>query len=144
MTIQVDVGDLMMLGDEVVRRTCGHGRRCCNSNGRGCVGRLPVDETHLLSYLRGKGWNGAYRVDRRPLYVLEVSTGVRQYIQLVLSTGSFRLLGIQLSPSLNWANAVAVLHQKMAKLQNMLDGAVRRRAWRHRDIITAENGKVMG
>ena len=127
-----------------MRRQCSKGSACVNAMGSMCIGSVEESTCHLLPYLKRLGWDGICEVRNRPLFVLDVRNGTRHYIQLVPPEGSFRLLGIQLSPSLSWTNAITGLDAKVRKLQNMLDGAVRRRQWRQKDILTAESGKIMG
>ena len=83
-------------------------------------------------------------VSHRPLFILNVKTGVRQYIQWIEPHEALKLLGIYISPILNWDKSISEINKKMLRLLGASEGAARRREWRIIDLIRAAVGKIGG
>ena len=83
-----------------------------------------------LGTLQEEEWTGSVVVSHRPLFILNVKTGVRQYIQWIEPHEALKLLGIYISPILNWDKSISEINKKMLRLLGASEGAARRREWR--------------
>ena len=134
LSVRVNTDELQMLGDPVHRK-CGE---------KVVRGAIQPDQNSLLAYLGRAGWQGDFTVENRPIYILNVRTGTRQYLQRIAPDEAFRLLGIMLSPSLCWDKAIATLNEKMQALLSALQGSVRRKDWMLVDVLIGSEGKIGG
>ena len=132
--VWVSQKELELLGDPV-DRLCGD---------VWVRGQLPITQDQLLSKLHREGWTGSVMVSHRPLFILNVKTGARQYIKWIQPHEALKLLGVFISPTVNWDKSISEINKKMHKLLGAFEGATRRREWRIIDLIRAAVGKIGG